>query len=191
MVTKTKRWGFKSYVLAGIVSTALLGGTVKKGDFLGLSPLKGVLMKTDAQTTEPIIAIAAASMPTSDNTSYNVQVGGKTRTVHITRTKVNLDRQVIGDTLSQQKFTFVLGVGRAVAGKPVSMVQVIAAIIFFIVVLIAEGSILYAATTSGITALGRNPIAHRVIMRGIRWTISVALVILIVGLLAVYGILRL
>ena len=60
--------------------------------------------------------------------------------------------------------------------------------IMFVIVLIAEGGIIYGAISGAITAPGRNPFANKIISGEL--IITMALVVLILGLGGVYAILR-
>lgn len=169
-----------------------LGGEVKQGDILVMSPLKGVLMKAADQNASQVIAIAAEDGKTTgdDTQSHTVEYNGAQKETKIAKSKVNLNHQGVGNENAFQNEPSTLAkLGKAIVGKEVGAARVLAALIIFIIVLIAEGGIIYGAVTSSITALGRNPLARKAIQRQIAQVLIVAVGVLIVGLGAVYGIL--
>lgn len=164
-----------------------INGIVKKGDLLVLSPLKGILMKELSGTSAKAVAIAADS-PGSP-TAYTYTVDGKVINTTIAKIKVNLNHIGVQNNGTTVADSPLARLGRAVVGKEVGEVRVLIAMIIFVIVLIAEGSILYGAISSAVTALGRNPLARKIIRGELFRVVIVAIVVLAVGLGAVYGIL--
>ena len=79
--------------------------------------------------------------------------------------------------------------GKSLVGRDVGEIRVLIALLVFMIVLIAEGGIIYGAVSSAITALGRNPLARKVIQREMLQVFVVAIIVLVVGLGAMYAIL--
>lgn len=168
-----------------------IAGAVNKGDLLMISAFKGVLMKGSDTATGTILGVAAqdsSSVAESDITRYMYSEDGTTKTTQIVKLKINLNKQGAnaGRTVDPSPLSKI---GESVTGKQVSDIRVLAALIIFILVLIAEGGIIYGAVTSAVTALGRNPMARKMIRREMLRIIIVAVGVLGVGLAAVYGIL--
>jgi hypothetical protein len=164
-----------------------LGGSVKKGDLLVLSPLKGILMKGSDSTTLKVIGIAAQNI--NKTTTYPYQNGGETQETQIAKIKIDisaLGSANSGITISESVLSRV---GKTVVGREVGEIRVLIALVIFVIVLIAEGGIIYGAISSAITALGRNPFAKKVIRQEMVRVIFVAFGVLLVGLGAVYAIL--
>lgn len=168
-----------------------ISGSVKKGDLLMLSPFKGVLMRGSETASGTIVGVAAQdtlSVDTKDAIRYAYKEDGAEKSTEIVKIKINLNKQ--GANAGQTTEPSPLSkIGESVTGKRVSDIRVVAALIIFILVLIAEGGIIYGAVTSAITALGRNPLARKMIRREMIRIIIVAIGVLCVGLAAVYGIL--
>ena len=164
-----------------------INGNIAKGDLLVASPLKGVLMKADDNSAS-LVGIAAADMP-SESEIYNYQEEGQTRSAKITRLKINLNRQGADSTGPKRVDSSIGRLGRAIVGKDVGEIRVIIGMIVFVVVLVAEGGIIYGAISSAITALGRNPLARDIIRGEFIKVIMIAIVVLGLGLGAIYGIL--
>ena len=166
-----------------------LGGEVTQGNLLVLSPLKGVLMKAREGESAPIVGIAAANTSSATkSSSYQVDVDGTQKSTTIARIRINLNRQGAASNGSQDPSSLAK-LGKAVVGREVGETRVLVALILFVIVLIAEGGILYGAISSAIVALGRNPLARKVIRQEMIRVIIVALIVLAVGLGAVYAVL--
>lgn len=162
-----------------------INGEVKNGDALVLSPLKGILMKSG---TAPGNVVGIAASGVEDKTDYSYDDNGTTRQTGVGLAKINLT-----SPSSQSDATLndsaLAKLGRSLAGRNISEARVIVALIIFLLVLIAEGGIIYGAVSSAITALGRNPLAKSTIRGELFRIILIALVVLLAGVGAVYGIL--
>lgn len=166
-----------------------LNGYVSQGDLLVLSPLKGVLMKAKDGASAPIVGIAAANASSATtSSSYPVEDNGSQKNTTIAKIRINLNRQGAASSGSQEDSS-LSKLGKAVVGREVGETRVLVALILFVIVLIAEGGILYGAISSAIIALGRNPLARKVIRQEMIRVIVVALIVLAVGLGAVYAVL--
>ncbi len=165
-----------------------MGGSVEQGSLLVLSPVKGILMKAPENSSLITVGIAAGSFSTADHSSYTIDDNGGTKNIQIYKLKVNLNRQGGGNGAATQN-SALANVGRAIVGRDVGETRVLVALILFTIVLIAEGGIIYGAVSSAITALGRNPLARKIIRKEMTRVIFVAIIVLFVGLGAVYGVL--
>jgi hypothetical protein len=76
-----------------------------------------------------------------------------------------------------------------VANKPVSALRVYLSVTVLVATLFITGSMLYGGVRGGMTAIGRNPLAKGIISRGLLQTIIFGLVVLMLGMLAAYGVL--
>jgi hypothetical protein len=164
-----------------------VNGEPKRGDLLTASPFRGILMKAN-QNPSSILAIASADFSSSKIESYSIDDKGATKETKIARIKANLNRQG-ANNVPIESDSALARLGRAIVGRDVGEVRVVVALVIFIIVLIAEGSILYGAISSAITALGRNPLAKKVIRQELVRVIVVALLVLGFGLGTIYAIL--
>ena len=142
-----------------------IGGEVKKGDDLILSPLKGILMKSDKSAAN-VVGIAADNP--GESSDYKYTENNSEKTTKISKIKVNLIRPggVNADVAKDKSVLEKLG--KTLTGRDISEARVLIALIIFVVVSITEGSIIYGAVSSSITSLG------------------VVILVLLVGLAAVY-----
>ena len=164
-----------------------INGPVNKGDLLVLSPLKGILMKS---SDAPAIVLGIAASTPTEPSKYSYQDGADTKDTQIAKIKINLNHRGGGVAAGTQSDSALAKLGRAIAGKEVSEIRVLVALILFVIVLIAEGAIIYGAVSSAITALGRNPLGRKIINVELSKVVIIALLVLLVGLAAVYGVLR-
>lgn len=163
-----------------------INGAIKQGDLLVLSPLKGILMKSgDAPAT--VIGIAGG---TPERTSpYSYQDRSQAKETQIAKIKVNLNQQGSANGSVLRSDSALAKLGRYLVGKDVGETRVLIALILFVIVLVAEGSIIYGAVSSAVTSLGRNPLARKIIQAEMARVVAVAIGVLLVGLGAVYSIL--
>ncbi len=165
-----------------------LNGGVGKGDLLALSPLRGVLMKADS-TTSAIVAIALEGTDGKSSETKSIDESGTKRDVAVTGIKVNLDYKAPSNQRLLETDSSLERLGYALTGRDVGEIRVLSAVIIFLIVLVAEGGIIYGAVSSAITALGRNPMARKIILGEMIRVIAIALIVLILGVLAIYAIL--
>lgn len=166
-----------------------INGVVKNGDLLTISPILGVLMKAD-DTSTTIIGIALEDLDESVAETKTISEDGSNRDIKVVKTRLNLDRKAASNQRGSTSDNSLEKLGRAVTGKSdVNEVQVIAALVIFLMVLVAEGAIMYGAVSSSITSLGRNPMARKIILRELAKVIMITFGVLAIGLVAIYGIL--
>ncbi len=162
-----------------------INGPVKQGEQLTLSPLNGVLALSDGNS-KIILGTALEDFPSSNLESYQIDTDYGKKTTNLALMRISLDTKLIG---KGQVDSSLERLGKSVAGKEVSEIRVIVALIMFLLVLFAEGGILYGSTSSAITSLGRNPLAGYVIRRQLIQVMLVAFGVLAIGLTSIYLIL--
>lgn len=166
-----------------------VNGEVESGDPLTLSPLKGILMRADETTTQPIIGVALQPFGEGSVETREIEKESGKEDAKIALIRVSLDhRAFVGNDIRLQNSSLDK-IGRALTGKNVAEIRVLAALIIFIIVLVAEGGVIYGAVTSSITALGRNPLAKKVIVREVGKVVLLAIFVLILGVSSIYALL--
>ena len=167
-----------------------INGSIKKADFLTLSSLNGLVMKADGGETN-IIGTALEDFSSSDaKTQLITDESGHRRNVNINALRIEVTpiNDVSEQAATSQK-PFLALFGQSITGKPVSQWQVISALLIFFVVLVVVGAVIYGAIHSTIEALGRNPLAHKVVYRQLLQVLIVVFIILVFGGIAVYAVL--
>lgn len=172
------------------------GGVIKSGDYVTLSAVDGIAMK--ASTDQKIILGRAAGgfdgknnivgnttlKDTSGQTSQTVSFGFIPVAINIQKnpeeksTKANLPEQL-------QRL------GQAVAEKPISPIRIYLSIIVTGLSIIVAIVALYSGIRNSIISIGRNPLSKKSIFRGLLEIIITSFLILIIGLFAVYLLLKL
>lgn len=163
-----------------------LNGAVNQGDELTVSPLAGILMK--AGDTDSLL-VGAAIENSADTGQISRQITtdkGEERSVLIWQQRMDINPRTrqIANTTSDRAFLVLLG--ESITGKKVGQTQVIAALVIFMLMLIVEGSIIYGAVRSSITAVGRNPLAKRALFKELLQVSWLAMIVLVFGLVATY-----
>ena len=82
-------------------------------------------------------------------------------------------------------------VASGVANKPVSAVRVYTALAMLAAIAFIVGSILYGSLRGGMVALGRNPLSKQALGRGLTQALITVMIIFVVGVFAVYLLLKL
>lgn len=162
-------------------------GSVAAGDNLTISPIKGVLMK--ASQSDDVFGVALADMP-DNGEEYTIETNQGNKTAKVAKTSISLDRKGFAGTTVLEDDSSLRKLGKAVAGKDIGELRVVVALVIFFLVMIAEGGIIYGAVSSSITSLGRNPMAKEIIKRELIRVVGIALIVLTIGVAAVYAILR-
>lgn len=164
-----------------------IGGVVKKGDLLTISPLKGVLMKvSNAASAEMATALEDVDLSRAEEVKID---GGSTSTdsTKVSKILINLDRHTFQS--NQNTSNTLSRVSRALVGKDVGELRVLVSLLVFALLLVVEGGIVYGAISSSLTSLGRNPMAGKAIKRELVRVLLIAVAILLIGLGVVYTIL--
>lgn len=162
-----------------------VNGEIQAGDLLVISSLRGILAKKDDSDQKNVVALASSG--TSDMVAQSVE--GVNDGSKIYKITINLDKQGIAAASGSVQETTLSKLGKSLVGRDVGEIRVLIALLVFMIVLIAEGGIIYGAVSSAITALGRNPLARKVIQREMLQVFVVAIIVLVVGLGAMYAIL--
>lgn len=172
------------------------GGDIKIGDYITVSAMSGIGMKSNDHV--PIV-IGKSTEPFSSKDG-NIIVGtakikdtnGKERVVNIAR--ITVDLGVGRNPLQKTDETLPAALKRAgelIAGKPVSPVRVYIAILVLVVTAAIAGSLTYSAVRSGLIAIGRNPLGKKAIIKGMFQVVIIALMVFIAGIFGVYLLLKL
>lgn len=163
-----------------------INGPIRRGDHITASPISGVGMLATSNTRAIGIAQGDFDGTKGTKSSYKDESGTE-QTVMLGQISVLIN---VSDYFKEPDKTLVpqgvQNVANAIAGKNVSPVPIIIAAAIFIVTLTAVMIIAYSTIRNSIISMGRNPLAQSAIYRGIIQVSAVALVILAVGMVAIY-----
>lgn len=171
-------------------------GPVNRGDYITVSNLSGVGMKADDRQ-ELVLGVALSAFQGTDDahgTSSFKDSDGKERPVGLGR--IPVDVRVASNPLFNENNKagvpgFMARVAEVVTDEPVSALRIYMAVGAIVVTMFVAGSVVYAGTRSSIVSIGRNPLAKKSIARSMVEVALVAVVIFIIGLVAVYLLLTL
>ncbi|HVU59456.1 MAG TPA: hypothetical protein VHC98_01305 [Candidatus Saccharimonadales bacterium] len=169
-------------------------GAISVGDYITISALNGVGMKAD-NSQIIVLGKAAVAFTGAGNTvsTATLQTGSGKQTVAIGSIPVDLN--VAGNpNLGHGTGNlpgFLQVAGNSIAAKPVSAPRVWLSLAVLAITALIAGGVLYSGVRGSIISIGRNPLAKQSIVRGLVQIILTSVTILIIGLFAVYLLLRL
>jgi len=177
-----------------LVSTE--GGPIKIGDYVTLSSVDGVAMK--ASTKQPtVFGRAAAAFDgkgvTVGQTTLKDTSGKTTGTVTLGLIPVTINIQHNPDVKSTKVNLpqYLQRLGEQIAEHSVSPVRIYLSMAITGASIITALVLLYAGVRNAIISIGRNPMSKKSIVKALIQVILTSLLILIIGLFAVYLLLRL
>lgn len=166
-----------------------INGDPKNGDTLTISPIKGILMR--ANDSHRSIGTTLEDFAHDRAESQIIRTDNGQQRVLIAKLNISLANLLSdGQQLEAGDKSELEKLGEAVIGKDVSEFQVIAALVIFLVVMVAEGGIVYGAISSSIISLGRNPFSKNIIRTELMRVLALAVFVLLVGLASTYSILN-
>lgn len=170
-------------------------GSIASGDYLTLSSINGTAMRVGE---EEVTVFGRANGSFNDSsvtlgtTTLKDSNGGE-KTVKIGSIPVTIDIKTNPNHKSTDVNApdFLKRIGEAVADKEVSPVRIYLGVGIAVVSLIAAIVVVYAGVRNSVISIGRNPMSKKSIFRALLEVILTALLIVIVGLFAVYLLLKL
>jgi hypothetical protein len=170
-------------------------GPVKVGDYISISSLAGVAMKSSTSQAE-VIGQAVGSFNGTSNVLGTESVKntlGKSTTESIGSIPINIDLEAnpLYAKVESGVPSFVSKGVNDIANKKVNTVRIYVALVVIFATVVIVLSLLYGGVSSSVIATGRNPLAKRYIGKNLFGIIASGLIVLIIGLLAAYLILKL
>lgn len=169
-------------------------GPVQEGDYITVSSVAGVGMKANGALQLVIgKALKAFDGRTAVEGKTTLKTSGGDKTINLGR--VPIEVSVAHNPLYEKENTagvpkFLAKAAEVVTDRPVNAIRIYASLATLLVSLLVAGGILYAGVRSGITAIGRNPLAKHSIIRSLIQVTLVSLIVFIIGIFAVYLLLR-
>jgi len=190
----------ETYVASGgryevLVSTQ--NGPIAEGDYVTMSAVDGVAMKAGTYDDQHTVFGRAAAAFTGkanviDTTTLKYS-NGKTATVQIGMipVSINVQRNPNQKSTKVNLPPFLTQLGQAIAQKPVGPTRIYLSIIITGLSIMVALITLYSGVRNAMVAIGRNPLSKKSIFRGLLEVILTGFLILIIGLFAVYLLLKL
>jgi hypothetical protein len=171
-----------------LVSTQ--NGAIKTGDLVSISSLEGVGAKANSTDTT-ILGKALQSFDGKSTAVGSTTLNGTT----VQLGRIIVDISVAHNPIYQAPVAagvphFLARAAQYVTNKPVSAVRLYSSLAIFSLSTVIAASLLYSAVRNSVRAVGRNPLAKHLIMRNLLQVVLIALIVFIIGLLAVYLLLK-
>jgi hypothetical protein len=175
-----------------LVSTQ--NGSIAEGDYVTISSLGGVGMK--ASTAQQLVigkALKGFDGRSDVESRTTLKTSNGDKEVRIGR--ISVEVSVAHNPLFEQDNqpgvpSFLSKVAGVVTDQPVAAFRIYASLAVFVVMTILSGSILFAGVRSGMVAVGRNPLAKHSVVRSLIQVTIMSLIVFVIGLFAVYLLLR-
>lgn len=170
-------------------------GAINSGDYIAMSSIDGVGMDAGNSGTT-VLGRAAASFDGKSNVAIKTELKDtasnttKAISIGIIPVAINIQHNPDEQSTMANLPKALERVGQAVADKHVSTVKIYLSVAITVLSLIVALVILYAGIRSGLIAIGRNPLSKKTVFRGILQTVITGILILIIGLFAVYLLLK-
>jgi hypothetical protein len=176
-----------------LVSTQ--AGPIKSGDYITISSLGGIGMKA-GEDQSIVLGKAKSDFDGSKNVSGTMSLqtsNGTTTTVALglVEVSIGISHNPLAGGEDNSVPGFLRKASQAIADKPVSKVRIYMSLVVLLLTVVIVGSFLYGSGRSSLKAIGRNPLARRSIVRGMFQVTLIGLIIFVIGLFAVYLILKL
>jgi hypothetical protein len=169
-----------------LVSTQ--NGAIEPGDFITVSSLEGIGMKTN--DIAPVVIGRAMTGFDGSNAASTAQAGESTVSIG----RIDLDVLASNNPLQKPAEanlpSFLRSAAEAIAGKPVPAARVYISVFVLLIAAVVSGSLMYSGVRSSIISIGRNPLSKKSIIKSMIQVILVGLIIFIIGVFGVYLILR-
>ena len=171
-------------------------GSIASGDYVTLSSVNGVAMKagTEEKTVfgranasfdgKGVVLGTTVLKDTTGKTNQTVKLGSIPITVDIKKNPNEKSTKV-------EVPEFLERVGKAIAEKEVNPIRIYISLGITALSVIAAIVIIYSGIRNSVISIGRNPMSKKSIFRALLEIILTSILILIIGLFAVYLLLRL
>ncbi len=173
-------------------------GTIKSGDYVTISAVDGVGMKADTRDKEPVVlGQAAGNFDGKTNVVGEVPLkntdgsSASTAKLGLIPVAINIKPNPLVKSTKVNLPPFLQKVGQEIAQHQVSEVRIIISIIITGLSIIISLTVLYSGVRNSIISIGRNPLSRGTIFRGLIEVILAGFLILIIGMFAVYLLLKL
>ena len=177
----------------GLVSDE--NGTIKQGDYISVSKVRGIGMKADTKANN-VIGKALADFDGKSGVLSTTDLkdnGGVVQKVNIGR--IALDIGIGANPLAKPEQVnlpgFLQKATETIAKKSVSPVRVYLSLVILAAAVAIAGSMLYAGVRSSMISIGRNPLSKQSIMRSLIQVIITSFIVFIIGIFGVYLLLKL
>ncbi len=168
-----------------------LGGDIKVGDQIAVSPFEGVGMK--ASPGEHVIGLAQTAFSSSSEGARNQSItskDGKKTEVALGYVRVSIAVGTAATAGGDEALNGLQRVAKGLTGHTVSTLRVVISIIVATVALIALITLIYASIYGGIISIGRNPLAKYAVFRTMGSVVGMAVLTAVIASMIIFFLLR-
>lgn len=171
-------------------------GVIETGDYIGISNLNGIGMKADARQDMVVGKALEGFNGTNDvigTAELSTPDGPATVSLSRIAVSVNVRKNPLKTPGFPDRITrFLSALGYTVNdGQPVSPIRLYLALAVLFIAALVSGSLLFAAVRNAMVSIGRNPLAKSSIVKSMLQAVITSLIIFIIGIFAVYLLLKL
>lgn len=159
-------------------------GVINIGDYVSISTTNGIAAKATRDQSY-VLGQALEKFDGTSNviTSSNPVVGRIVVTIQPGRNPLNKDNVAIPSPLRRA--------GEAIAGKNVSALRIYAALLVFVATAFVAAVIIWSGVRNGMISIGRNPLSRHSIFQGLVQVVAIGVLVFVIGVFAVYLLLKL
>lgn len=167
-----------------------LEGKIKKGDYIGLSNIKGVGVKA-GEVNRYVLGTVLEDVDFNSSQASSMDAMGANNEnieskIALASVMVNIRGNPMGDEAEKP---FIVVMGENLVGKPVSLSRIIVSSLVVVIVFLIAGVLLLASIRGSFISIGRNPLAVKSIHGGLLRVSVTSGLILLAGLGVAYAIL--
>jgi hypothetical protein len=166
-------------------------GPIKSGDYISISSLAGVGMKADSSVSV-VLGKATANL---DNKTIigSTNLSGSPQKVNLALVPVEIaiSHNPLANGAANSPNEWLERTAETIANRHVNPVRLYTALAILVISLVVGVSILYSGIRSSLTSIGRNPLARASILRNLLVVVLSGLLVVVIGLGAVYLLLKL
>jgi hypothetical protein len=169
-------------------------GSIKAGDYVTASALSGIGMEATKANPE-IVGQAITGFNGTSNVLGSVKLKGSTGgNINVNIGTATVSIRLAPNPIYQKGSTLLPSslskTANSLANKQVSAARIYLGSFILLVSIVIASNLLYSGVRSGMTAVGRNPLAKKAIWRSLVQVIFSGLVIFMLGAVLAYTVLR-
>ncbi len=168
---------------------------IKAGAIISISALDGIGMKANGDQSV-ILGKALTGFDGVNNVSGTATLktsnGAKNVSIGLIQVDIGISHNPLAASANGISLPSILRKsGEGIAGKPVSAARLYVSLGVLVLTLFMAASLLYGGVRSSLVSLGRNPLAKKSILRGLAQVVLMGLIVFVIGLVAIYLLLKL
>jgi hypothetical protein len=157
------------------VLVSSLGGSIKVGDEIGVSPFSGIGMK--ASPGSRVIGLAQSEFKQGSQGAADQTVtdkDGKKARISVGYTRVSIAIATDGTLSAEARLNGLQRFAQGLTGHTVSSARVLISLLIAIIALLVLVTLTYAAIYGSIISIGRNPLAKYAVFRTLSSVLGIA-----------------